>query len=110
MFKVNNNLSSGGTGLRGYIEASYKDLVKILGEPSGFDDYKISTHWTLMDDNDNIVTLYDYKKTNLYGDTLPSVEDFREQGTYEWHIGAKSPMTALEFECWLRDKLKIIKT
>jgi hypothetical protein len=80
----------GGTSLAGYLTASYRDLVKVLGRPNcEGDQYKVSTEWVLVFKN-RCVTLYDYKDTKLYSRDLPSVQTFRRQDSYEWHIGAGS--------------------
>lgn len=99
----NQNAEITGTSLKGYIVASYSDLHKLFGE-SSCDDYKVSTQWVLTYD-DHVVTLYDYKETNLYDDDLPSVEAFRAQPFYEWHIGAHSKIEAEAFKLWLKVKL-----
>jgi hypothetical protein len=69
--------------------ASYKDLVRVLGEPnSPGDEYKVSTEWVLETDEGIEFTIYDWKETSLYGgDGYPSVEDFRDMDGYSWHVG-----------------------
>ncbi len=81
---------AGGTCLRGYATFAYADLVRVLGEPSKSDGYKVSTEWTLVGDDGSPWTIYDYKATSLYGEDLPSVRRFRKRASYDWHIGGRT--------------------
>jgi hypothetical protein len=83
-----------GTGFKGYLETSFEELVKHFGMPNGEgDDYKVSTEWILEDEKGRIVTIYDYKETNLYSRSYPSVEQFRKRKSYQWHIGAQTTLS-----------------
>ena len=74
--------------LIGYYTTSYSKLVSVFGEPNEEDGYKVSTEWGGLKTKCGIeFYLYDYKETKLYHDTLPSVEEFRNQSQYSWHIG-----------------------
>lgn len=85
-FKPTNKF--GGGSLQGEVTTSYKRLVEIFGEPNvDSDGYKVSTEWSLEDEKGNIVSIYDYKMTNLYNHDSQSVEEFRNQPQYDWHIG-----------------------
>jgi len=68
-----------GTYLQGYLYASYKELVKVFGEPNygRSPDGKIQVEWCLKI-NDTIVTIYDYK------------ENVPPEEVTEWHIGGNS--------------------
>jgi len=78
-----------GPGFKGYLETSFENLVKHFGLPnSEGDNYKVSTEWVLEDEEGNIITIYDYKETNLYSQGYPSVDQFRKMKSYQWHIGA----------------------
>ena len=61
-----------------------------------------------MEDEDfgNIVTIYDYKETDLYDEDLPSVEEFRSLPEYEWHIGAANKAQAEKLMSFLKEKIK----
>lgn len=76
------------SALVGNIDASYKELEALLGPPNGeaSGDGKVSTEWVLGH-NGQVFSLYDYKETSLYDSELPSVEAFRAQPSYCWHIG-----------------------
>lgn len=95
-----------GTSLQHYVEASYKDLVALLGEPSDSDGYKVSTEWNLThEESGEPIALYDYKETHLYDPDLPSVEKFRALDSYEWHIGARSKQVARNFAAALEEAI-----
>lgn len=95
MFKPVSDSMVGGS-LCGYVDASYGKLVALFGEPNSEGDmYKVSTQWVLEKDETGIlVRLYDYKDTNLYDGSYPSVEEFRQLDTYKWHVGAQSTKEA----------------
>ncbi len=77
-----------GGSLQGTITASYARLVELFGPPnSEGDGYKVSTEWCLKH-NGRRFRLYDYKDTNLYDSDNPSVEEFRNLKSFEWHVGA----------------------
>lgn len=96
------NEEGDGTSLQGKYTASYSALVRAFGEPpepSG--DDKTTAEWVFAGPNGEITTLYDYKATNLYSGELPSVEEFRKQTSYTWHIGAETESIVPEFKRWL---------
>lgn len=77
-----------GTHLQGYVTAVYSDLEEILGQPEECDGYKVSGEWTLTDSDGNVVTLYDWKSTELYDPDYPSVSQFRrDPNPQEFNIG-----------------------
>ncbi len=83
-----------GGHLVGEFECSYSDLVRLFGEPDTSDGYKVSTEWQVTNGTQSF-SIYDYKETCLYGDGLPTVEAFRGQPSYSWHIGGNVKPTAL---------------
>jgi hypothetical protein len=83
------------TSFIGYLDTSFENLIRHFGLPNGIgDDYKVSTKWILHDYKGRIITIYDYKETNLYSDENPSVEEFRRRKSYQWHIGGTTPEAA----------------
>jgi hypothetical protein len=88
VFKPTKDWGSGSG--QGDFEASYDDLVKLFGEPEESDGYKVSMEWTLKDEEGNIVSIYDWKSTNLYDSSLPSPEEIQELDSFDWHIGARN--------------------
>jgi hypothetical protein len=100
-----------GTSLKGYIPASYAALVTLFGEPTPhIDGYKVSTEWVLESEAGAVITLYDYKETNLYCADYPTVEEFRKAPSYDWHIGATSEKAAGPFLIWIREELNRMKS
>ena len=59
----------------GHIEASPAELVRLFGKPCESDGYKVSGEY-LFKIHDRYITLYDWKQTSLYDDSLPSPKDF----------------------------------
>ena len=49
----------------------------MFGEPELDDEYKVSGCWAFTDNDGNVVTVYDWKRTRLYDESLPSVSEFR---------------------------------
>lgn len=92
------------TAFIGYLDTSFENLVKHFGLPNCIgDDYKVSTEWILKDSKGRIITIYDYKETNLYDNGLPTVEQFRKWKSYQWHIGGTTK-DAAEFLVKLIEK------
>lgn len=85
-----------GSGVAGYIDASFDALAKVLGPPmrseasTGRDgDGKVSTAWRLVDPaTGQQFTVYEYKATRAYAGDNPSIKAFRSLSSYRWHIGA----------------------
>lgn len=71
--------SINGTSLRGYVESTYDELVKIFGQPTyGPDDNggdKVTCEWVLTFEDGTVATIYDWK---LY---------YTPTDLYSWHIG-----------------------
>lgn len=87
-----------GTSLQGRVDATFADLVAILGKPHCSDRYKVSGEWTLENESGDVITLYDWKETNLYAEDLPSVEEFRASAIkHSFHVGARNKSIALAF-------------
>jgi hypothetical protein len=86
---------SPGTHLQGHLEATYADLVRLLGSPNApVDDYKTTTAWSLQYEGAPI-SIYDYKATSAYGSGRPSPEKFRALSRkHSWHVGSDGSETA----------------
>jgi hypothetical protein len=74
------------TGLRGYIETTYDQLVEAFGDPMYVEDRKSTSEWRLEfeveDEHEHdyvVATIYDWKTNN----STP-------YGKYQWHIGGNS--------------------
>ena len=65
------------------VRASVNELTKIIGEPtyeSNDGEDKVNIEWELEDDNEDVVTIYDWKEYRKIG--------YDEK--IEWHIGGMS--------------------
>lgn len=92
-----------GTSREAEIKTSFSVLKRKLGTPINFDDDKISNMWVLEDPRTgDVVTVYDYKLTNLYDEGLPSPQALRKKKIVEWSVGAKDKAVARRFLTWLR--------
>lgn len=99
-FKLTNDESCGGFTTT--VKASYKQLEKIFGFPNSYgDECKVSTEWILKNEDGKVVSIYDYKETNLYDKNYPTVEEFREKPYYDWHIGSKGIVEARELKAFI---------
>ena len=79
----------GGTFLRGYIKASYEQLLKSFGEPHdpNGDNYKTDVEWAFEFADGTIATLYNWKNGKNY---LGEAEGLELNDIYEWHVGGFS--------------------
>lgn len=78
-FTPTDPINANGTSLRGYVTATYQQLVDVLGDPQHgpncYDHDKITCEWVLKLEDGTIVTIYDYKCNET-----PTCE-------YQWHVG-----------------------
>ena len=90
------------TSLMGYVTVFYRDLVEAFGEPNSIGDgYKVDAEWILEID-DTIVTIYNYKTGKNYnGEDGDDVEDITD-----WHVGGYTK-TAVDL---VREALFLKKT
>ena len=73
-----------GTSLRGYLEVSYKDLVRKLGRPSNhFDDYKSDAQWLVRWDDGDKATIYNWKNGKNYCGS----EGLNTEDITRWNVG-----------------------
>lgn len=104
-----------GTSLRGEFNTSYRELEAAFGTPNGIDALigereeqssgnKVSSEWAFLSDDGSEFSLYDYKETDIYDEDLPTVEEFRSEPSYDWHIGASGKID--EFVSWLKEQIK----
>ena len=105
-FKLDLNAETCGTSRQSQVDASYSELFNLFGEPLDSDGYKVSGEWSFTDSDGNVVTVYDWKSTNLYDEYYPSVEEFRASSRVTFNIGAHSREVASNFLSWLNTQLK----
>jgi hypothetical protein len=83
MLKSTSRSSSGTSFHYSTVRASVNELIKIIGEPtyeSNDGEDKVNIEWELEDDNEDVVTVYDWKEYRKIG--------YDEK--IEWHIGGMS--------------------
>ena len=98
--RIDSTLAEGTSGQL-EVKTSYKKLVELFGEPDGSEDDKVSSEWVLRSSEGDVVTIYDWKATNLYSKDNPSVKQFRARKGYDWHIGAKNKEAAEELKSFI---------
>jgi hypothetical protein len=72
-----------GSGFKGYINCTYQDLVRVLGEPThpeASGDDKVQKEW-IVEYNGEIFTVYDWKTYD---------EEYTMNELDEFHIGGKT--------------------
>ena len=86
---VDSDLDPTGTSYHNVvIRANPSKLLKVLGNDYASDLYKVSREW-ICEFNGNVFTVYDWKETSLYGDGLPSPENFWSRDVVELHVGSR---------------------
>ena len=83
MLKSTSRSSSGTSFHNSTVRASVNELIKIIGEPTyviNDGEDKVNIEWELEDDNEDVVTIYDWKEYRKIG--------YDEK--IEWHIGGMS--------------------
>lgn len=88
------------------IQACYRDLVELFGEPLDGGCEKVSGEWLFEGPNGELISVYDFKSTNLYDGDYPSVEEFREQDWAEFSIGGFKEDDTIKFNEWLKPQLQ----
>ena len=77
-------------------------LIEMFGEPEGCDEYKSSGMYVFKDWEDNVITLYDWKATNLYNDSCPTPDEFWNSNQLrELHIGSAGAEAGKRFKAIL---------
>ena len=77
------------TGLVGYLETTFEEIVDAIGEPRRYDERgaKVDAQWVLKVEGrpDPVLTIYNYKDgRNYLGDEGLAVERITE-----WHLGGR---------------------
>ena len=83
-FKTHNDkeIMCGGC-FQGEILTSYKNLVKLFGEPTIADGYKVDAEWLIEFEDGTIAAIYNWKDGKNYnGHNGTATEDIKD-----WHIG-----------------------
>lgn len=80
-------VDTNGTYLQGCVQAKFKQLCEVFGEPDeSFDNYKSDAEWSMCFDDGTVATIYNYKNGHNYlGKAGADTEDMTE-----WHIGGRT--------------------
>jgi len=81
------NININKTCLQGYVNTSYKNLVKKLGQPTDGDGYKIDAEWDIEFPNGEVGTIYNWKDGHNYNDGMGMDVKYIKN----WNIGGHSP-------------------
>ena len=92
-------ISAIGTCLQGYVTSDYSNIVRVFGEPTECDGYKVDAEWVIQFSDGKIATIYNWKNGKNYcGDDGLDPEDIKE-----WHIGGKSTKVVSRIQKLLSD-------
>lgn len=87
--KINKDLDSYGTSLKGYVKTTFDNIVSKLGEPKHNDPGdKVLVYWVVQFEDGLIVTIYIYRMTYV-----PKEE-------YPWHVGGPSEFSFRQPQKW----------
>ena len=86
------NIPFHGGSLQGYIDESYKNLVKVFGEPTGGDGYKTDAEWEILFEDETFVCIYNYKDGKNYNGKSGK----RKKKIRDWHIGGSAGQKGVE--------------
>ena len=75
-----------GANLQGYLNADYRELVEVFGEPTKFEDGKVDAQWLLKFQDGTIATIYNYKN----GVNYMGAEGLRLMEIQKWNVGGNS--------------------
>lgn len=105
-FKIDTSESPGGTSLQNSISVKYSDLVLAFGEPREADLHKVSGQWNFIDDSGHRYTIYDWKKTSLYGTGYPSVAAMRAfPDNQSFNVGGMPDGNTQGFIAWVMQQI-----
>ena len=98
----------GGTCLQSHIAVKPVHLIWVFGKPLEGDGYKVSGEYVFKHRSGEVITLYDWKNTNLYDPEISLMpNDFwTSNKNYEFHIGAKGFNLINDFQEWLPIEIK----
>lgn len=78
-----------------YLIADYKVIKEIVGDetyPKG-DEYKVDAEWRLLDKDNNLITIYNYKDGHNYCGR----EGLSRGFITDWHVGGNNGIASQQF-------------
>jgi len=76
-YKLKPNANIDGTFKQAELHTTFPELLALFGMPEESDGHKSSGDWIFESNKGDVFTIYDWKSTNLYDPSLPSVDTFR---------------------------------
>ena len=112
----------GGTSLKGYVSATFGEMVKLFGKPE-YGCGKATHEWVLINKHSArlCASIYNYKETSdwldaderresNHGFISPSAWAKRhKEKRYEWHIGAHTSDIAESAIKFIQDRLEALR-
>lgn len=97
------------SGASTYIDLPPAKLIEVFGKPSGEDDFKVSGSYTFNTPNGGIITIYDWKATNLYDENFEETPEslWSSEKHFEFNIGGDNlgKQQVGEFMAWIKSML-----
>jgi len=102
-YRINPNIKTGGTSLRGGVKLKPIELLLVFGKPMVSDGYKVSGEYTFEHtESGTPITLYDWKYTTLYDhEGIKPVDFWKLDEEVQFNIGSTNSM-AYGFDKWIR--------
>jgi len=91
------DIDTNGTGRFGNLQATYKELTSLFGEPHTADDYKVDAEWDVQFDDGTVATIYNYKN----GFNYCGKDGIRTQQITKWHVGGMSMNASIKVQITL---------
>lgn len=102
-YRINSNIKTGGTSLRGGVKLKPIELLLVFGKPMTSDGYKVSGVYTFEHtETGTPITLYDWKQTTLYDHEGTKPVDFwKLDKEVQFNIGSTNSMV-YGFDKWIK--------
>lgn len=104
-YKLNPNASIDGTSKQAELHTTFAELLALFGMPEESDGHKSSGDWIFESNKGDVFTIYDWKATNLYDPSLPSVDEFRRSpAQVTFSVGGRGDVA--DFLSWVSWRLR----
>lgn len=103
-YKLNPNANTDGTHKQAELHTTFAELLALFGMPEESDGHKSSGDWIFESNKGDVFTIYDWKATNLYDPSLPSVDEFRRSpAQVTFSVGGRGDVA--DFLSWVSWRL-----
>lgn len=104
-YKLKPNANIDGTFKQAELHTTFPELLALFGMPEESDGYKSSGDWIFESNKGDVFTIYDWKSTNLYDPSLPSVDTFRRSpAVVTFSVGGRGDVA--DFLSWVSWRLR----